>query len=62
MGIRLNPELERRIALQIESGHPIWEVVAEMGASVPEDAWESVPADLSKNLHHYLYGAPKEEV
>lgn len=39
---------------------PIWEVALEIGASVSEDEWAKVPADLAKNLHHYLYGAPKE--
>jgi len=38
---------------------PIWEVVSEIGRSVPEEAWEGVPTDLSKNLDHYLYGVPK---
>lgn len=42
-------------------GRPIWEVAAAIGASLPEEAWEKVPADLSKNLDHYLYGAPRQE-
>lgn len=40
---------------------PIWETVVAIGASVPEEEWDKVPRDLSKNLDHYLYGAPKEE-
>ena len=40
---------------------PIWETVVELGASVPDDEWAKVPTDLSKNLDHYLYGAPKVE-
>lgn len=39
---------------------PIWEVIAEISRSVPEEAWDEVPTDLSKNLDHYLYGAPKD--
>lgn len=39
---------------------PIWEIVAEIGRSVPEEEWAKVPADLSVNLDHYLYGAPKK--
>ena len=27
--------------------------------TVPDKDWENVPADLSKNLDHYLYGRPK---
>ncbi|HUT53828.1 MAG TPA: hypothetical protein VM658_10595 [bacterium] len=42
------------------SARPIWEVVSEIGASVPEEEWAKVPTDLSKNLDHYLYGAPKD--
>lgn len=36
----------------IELFKPIW-------ASVPESEWEKLPRDLSINLDHYLYGAPK---
>ena len=40
---------------------PIWEVMEEVSAMVPDSEWAKVPPDLSKNLHHYLHGAPKEE-
>ena len=40
---------------------PIWEVVSEIGESVPKADWEKVPKDLSKNIDHYLYGVPKSE-
>lgn len=40
---------------------PIWEVLVELGASVPESEWEKVPTDLSINFHHYHHGAPKEK-
>ncbi len=40
---------------------PFWERIVELGASIPEEEWEKVPKDLSINLDHYLYGAPKEE-
>jgi|SRR5579875_735163 hypothetical protein len=40
---------------------PIWEAIVELGASIPDEEWAKVPSDLSKNLHHYLYGAPKED-
>jgi len=39
---------------------PIWEVLVELGASVPESEWEKVPTDLSINFHYYHHGAPKE--
>ena len=40
---------------------PIWETVVAIGASIPREEWKKVPRDLSKNLDHYLHGAPKEE-
>jgi len=43
------------------TARPIWEVIAELGAAVPEEEWAKVPSDLSKNLDHYLYGAPKSD-
>ncbi|MBI4702775.1 MAG: hypothetical protein HY744_16775 [Deltaproteobacteria bacterium] len=41
------------------TARPIWEVIAEIGASVPDEEWEKVPRDLAENHDHYLYGAPK---
>jgi hypothetical protein len=48
------------IAKSVPAAKPIWEVALEIGASVPEEEWAKVPIDLARNLHHYLYGAPKE--
>jgi Arc/MetJ-type ribon-helix-helix transcriptional regulator len=90
MSIVLNPDLEQRIVLKVQSGQyhsvdevvekgldlleardsseaqhaggdarPIWETIAELGRSVPGEEWAKVPSDLSINLDHYLYGAPK---
>ena len=35
--------------------------VEEIRQQVPPEAWEELPVDLSKNVDHYLYGAPKIE-
>jgi antitoxin ParD1/3/4 len=35
------------------------EAFANIATDVPGDDWESVPADLSKNLDHHLYGGQK---
>jgi Arc/MetJ-type ribon-helix-helix transcriptional regulator len=43
------------------SDRPPWEVALAIGARVPADEWAKVPSDLSKNLDHYLYNAPREE-
>lgn len=40
---------------------PIWQIALELGATVPDEEWAKVPADLSVNLDHYLYGAPKKD-
>lgn len=45
----------------VQTEKPIWEIVASIGAQVPEQEWSKVPSDLSKNVDHYLYGAPKEK-
>ena len=39
----------------------IFDFIAEIRASVPEEAWEKVPTDLAKNHDHYLYGTKKIE-
>jgi hypothetical protein len=35
--------------------------VDDISAQIPLEEWEKLPKDLSKNLDHYLYGAPKDE-
>lgn len=40
---------------------PVWEVVEEVNAGLPDDTWDKVPTDGSINLDHYLYGAPKQQ-
>ena len=41
----------------VEGIKPIWETLAELGASVPDEVWEKVPTDLAKRLDHYLYSS-----
>lgn len=33
---------------------------AAIAQAVPDEDWERVPADLSKNLDYYLYGTSKQ--
>jgi Arc/MetJ-type ribon-helix-helix transcriptional regulator len=40
-------------------GETIWEMATRITASVPDEEWAKLPTDLSINLDHYLYGAPK---
>jgi hypothetical protein len=39
----------------------ILEIVSAVTKEVPEREWERVPADLSKNVDHYLYGSKRTE-
>ena len=42
------------------NARPIWEVIDEIGASVPAGDWDKVPTDGAQNLNHYLYGHAKK--
>ena len=37
----------------------IEETLAAIVADVPKEEWDRLPADLSDNLDHYIYGTPK---
>lgn len=39
----------------------IEEKIATIWADVPEEEWAKLPPDLSDQLDHYIYGAPKKE-
>jgi hypothetical protein len=41
----------------VEGAKPIWETLAELGASVPKEVWDAVPSDLGMRLDHYLYAS-----
>ncbi|MGJ3247084.1 MAG: hypothetical protein ACFE0I_13555 [Elainellaceae cyanobacterium] len=34
-------------------------MIDEIRDQVPDEEWKKLPTDLSKNIDHYLYGAPK---
>ena len=44
-----------------ETAKPIWEVIAEIGESIPAEEWAKVPTDGAMNYKHYLYGHAKKE-
>jgi Arc/MetJ-type ribon-helix-helix transcriptional regulator len=44
---------------EVRGDASIWEEIAQIGEAVPAEAWSEVPTDLSKQVDHYLYGAPK---
>jgi hypothetical protein len=49
------------LAMQDGTKQPIWEVIVEIGAQIPEEEWAKVPTDASINYKHYLYSAPKKK-
>lgn len=42
-----------------DDDRPIWERIAELAATLPEEAIAGIPIDGASQLDHYLYGAPK---
>src|SRR2546427_12725691 len=55
MGIK-----EREEPSEKEPGS-ILEMVSAITREVPEREWERVPADLPKNVDHYLYGSKRTD-
>ena len=39
---------------------PLWEVIADIARTVPDEEWAKIPSDASYQLDHYLYGTPKK--
>lgn len=39
---------------------PIEEVLASLAAKVSLEDWKQLPADLTDDLDHYIYGTPKK--
>jgi len=60
-------QAEMRANEEVESQEPgnglgsILEIASAATKEVPEDEWERVPTDLSKNVDHYVYGSKRTE-
>ena len=39
---------------------PLMEKIRKFSETIPERELEKIPTDLSENLDHYIYGAPKK--
>lgn len=62
--VRLKHKIEANQAIDSQPSLSLpafLQFVEEISAQVPREEWETLPKDLSKNLDHYLYGAPKDE-
>jgi hypothetical protein len=44
-----------------QDDRPVWERIASMAESLPDDAFEEVPSDGASQHDHYLYGSPKRK-
>lgn len=60
-GTRKDTPNQETDAQRLPDKPSIFDLIAEIRESVPEEAWDQLPTDLSKNVDHYLYGAKKIE-
>lgn len=37
------------------------DLIDEISLQIPQEEWEKLPSDMSKNLDSYLYGSPTSE-
>ena len=56
--LQVKPAREKRFD---KNARPIWEVLEELGKSIPIKEWAKVPRDGARNLDHYLYGHAKRD-
>ena len=52
---------ERVISPRDADERPFWEYWIEASKQIPDEELARIPPDFSRNLDHYLYGAPKHE-
>ncbi len=38
---------------------PLWEIIEDEIRAIPPEVWDALPADLSAEHDHYVYGTPK---
>jgi Arc/MetJ-type ribon-helix-helix transcriptional regulator len=43
----------------VRARKPVWERIQELTADIPDQEWDKLPADLSEQHDHYIYGTPK---
>jgi hypothetical protein len=55
------PSTEAARDLEELGDRPIEETLAALAAEVPKEEWDKLPADLTDNLDHYIYGTPKKK-
>ncbi len=60
MVIRKPTEPEKRVRRTSASKRSLWDEIAELGRTLPNDVIERMPRDGAKNSDHYLHGSPKQ--
>jgi predicted DNA-binding antitoxin AbrB/MazE fold protein len=51
---------EKQASGSISEPMSIEDRLAQIAAEIPQEDWDSLPADLSDNLDHYIYGTDRE--
>jgi predicted DNA-binding antitoxin AbrB/MazE fold protein len=51
---------EKQASGYISEPMSIEDRLAQIAAEIPQEDWDSLPADLSDNLDHYIYGTDRE--
>lgn len=59
-GIRRETAAPPGSSPQLPEPDSILDLVSGISASVPEEEWNRLPQDLSKNVDHYLYGSERD--
>ena len=39
----------------------IFEKIAQLGESIPQEELDRHPPDFARNFHHYMHGHPKQD-
>jgi hypothetical protein len=59
-GAEVRVEVEGHAQKDSDPNAPeIEDVLRAIWADVPQEEWDRLPADLTDNLDHYIYGTPK---
>jgi hypothetical protein len=55
---RPQPDASDPSALRV-AHQPLWEIIEDENRAIPPELWDALPADLSAEHDHYVYGTPK---
>ncbi len=58
--LHIVPTTEKQANGPVLASISIEDRLAQIAAEIPQEDWDSLPADLSDNLDHYIYGTDRE--